>query len=486
MSIITGTGPADAGNALQRFWRWGNRNNIKRDQEEANRAAVIRGRIQDEITAQRHTMPDFTQIISRPVVPDYGPIRTSTANSFDEYGRTVRAGYGQAASGIRTGYADAANILGQGFQDHYSGINNAYDSRRDGIAKMRSELGGMFNFGEDPYARALLNFTKGDIDARVGAAQTGTRAVFNDAVKYVEGQASSIDPAADARDVQSMYAAAAATIAANNAAAGQGITSAGGQDVVGVGPVSGDAADIQQGTATSGAISAAAARANAQLSQDALNFLAASTTRSGAARQGEVFNTGVAAQSEAQRRFMEQEQARIAQEREQYRQAEMELRNRELMLDSDRLEQLAGLGLRKAEAMSGMGLDRAKSLGQLGLDRATTVGGIGLSRGQTLADLDRSGIDARTAAQNEWLDGVNVLKADWQVKDQERQQLNTTVRRAFDLAAADGKGEFAKAALDMLNSPDRSYIEVLHGQGIFDKKSAEAYWDRRYKNAGRS
>jgi hypothetical protein len=322
-------------------------------------------------------------------------------------------------------------------------ITDATDARRSGIQQMRGDLEGMYNFAEDPMARALLEFSQENIGNRASAFQQGTRSAFDDATQFIGARRDSIDPAARAAEMSGIYGtqAAAAQRAVDTTAAD--ISTAGGRDVVGVGAADGDAADIADMLGATGGFAGDAARAAAQLSQDSLDYLAAMTQTTSAARQGELFNAAQASQAEAERLFMLSEMDRVNRERSEFRAAEMALRNQELGLDADLLERLA--------------------------------------------EADMMDAQARNQAENFWVErgGLAPTLIDQAAGDAVRAQMPQEVERVLLLAAVEGREEFERAATAMLADPDRARILATQ-YGITSADQAGKYWKENYGGSGTS
>jgi hypothetical protein len=414
------------------------RANKNRRQREEALAPRIQANSQSLLDGYR-TMPDFSSVNPQVAVPDYGRIR----------------------DGVAGGYGSARDQLAGGFNQFTEGLRGAYGSRASGLGQMRSELGAMFNFGEDPYARALLNFTQGDIDARRLAAVTGTDTTFADAVAAIDARKGNIDPAAAAAATQFIYEQAAAQAAATNASNAEAIAPSA-QSVVGIGPASGEAADIAQAIAASGGVAADGARGDAEIVRSTLDFLAANTTSAGAARRGELENLAVAAQAAATKRFMEQEQARIAAERDQYRQLEIGLRNQELMLDSELQERLAGAGWDNNQAISGLTLREMEAL----------------------TGLDLSQEDARVAAENLFARDIGQRNMDW--LDQTAGPDPVNMVRAGMESNAGTWNSFKSYINQVLMGQDPLALVALSSLGITNEETAKSFWEDNYKNLGSS
>lgn len=316
-------------------------------------------------------------------------------------------------------------------------ISDAAEARRSGIGQMRSELEGQFNFDEDPRARAMMEFTQQDIVDRLGAFQQGTRTAFDETGRFIGERRDMIDPSARAADVGDIYGAREAEARAALEGTAAAISGDGGRDIVGVGAADGVGADIADSIAASQSISAEAARAGAQLQQDSLDYLAAASQSASAARQGELINLAAAAQAEAERQFMASEMERVNREQSEFRAADMALREREMGLDAEVLDQLAAADLSDAQA--------------------------------------------RAQAENFWLQQGGLAPAlIGQATDEAAlAALPQAIERGLLSSAVEGKDAFATEVDRMLADPVMAGV-LAREYGIGSRRQAERYWEENY------
>jgi hypothetical protein len=255
-------------------------------------------------------------------------------------------------------YSSVTGMIDSGYGDYASRMSAAAEAERRGLSSARQRVAGLYNLdAEDPYARAALQFALGDIDARRGAASEATRRGLDDTLASMERTRAGVNPEARAAMMAGIYSDAAGQVG-EIISGDQGLSSAGGQDIVGIGAATGDAVDAQQLLSNTSDISADAARGNAQLLLDNLDWLRETTVAQGAGRQGSIQNLAYSAAAEAQRRFLEQEAARRQSEREGLRQAELALIAQETGIDSRLGRDLAEIGLRRTGDLVGLERDR--------------------------------------------------------------------------------------------------------------------------------
>jgi hypothetical protein len=236
------------------------------------------------------------------------------------------------------------------YSGYRTGIGNSYAAKEAALAKFREALPGYFNFGADPQAQANLDWQKRDLAGRLQAADTATARAFLEATQSINASQAKVDPRAAAALAAQVFAESANVTAANNAVSDRGLSNAAGQDVVGIGPISGDAAMAVGSLRDTGAVAGESARAQAQLLSDDLGWLSNTTTALGASRRGTLQNDSQAAYAQAVREFSQREAARIASEREAMRNLELSTVQEGLGLNWQRERELADVTRAEADA----------------------------------------------------------------------------------------------------------------------------------------
>jgi len=253
---------------------------------------------------------------------------------------------------IRTPYDQ--NVYAPAYAQAEQGLRELLSQEGGSTQQRMQSLSGMYNFGDDPRARAARDAALASLTRQRDSA-TGS---IN--VAYQGGIDASRQAALDAitrgnqtgAELAGLYTSGADAItAANNDLAHQVAQGAG---FLGVnGPVGGDAVDAGAALAVAAPREQALAQSLGQVDSNMQNWLGASMDMQRGAEQGQMNNSVLSMQSQVNRDYMQREADRIASEHAAYREAQMSMqeqsRQRSAQIESALADSIQNRALAGAE-----------------------------------------------------------------------------------------------------------------------------------------
>jgi hypothetical protein len=319
-----------------------------------------------------------------------------------------------------------------------------------GLASIEARRRAIMNSGGGPGVTPArrtspeLEYLKKATQERFLASAAATERGFGDVVSSIDTRRQGIDPEAAAAQARAYFANAAAATAANNAISDQGLSTAGGQDVVGIGPISGDAAAAPAYMTAAGTIAGDTSRRMAQLSAEDLAWLANTTSGAAAARTGELQQEASRIQAEAVQQFLRDEADRVARER---------------------AAQAAAASRRQQDLINLAGAEDALR-----------------------ADMLTKQAEAKADADRRWLDSTMGYEAERLATTPQKPAFNSAeVRAGFLGAARSGKAAFRDTFTQLQTVYGGEFDAWLRSQNIPTNLDADSVWELidRYARTGK-
>lgn len=286
------------------------------------------------------------------------------------------------------------NPYNAAFDQQAAALRSQLSGLDAGYAQRRNALGGMFNFGEDPRARAALNQQIAALNQQrvqglegIGAAYQGGIDASNRAswLAMANGQETG-------RALAGLYNEGAAGIQAGNRQLAA--DTARGVGFLGVnGPIGGESVDVSAALTAAAPREQALAESLGKVNSDMQSWLASSMAQQRGAEQGQLTREVGARQAAAQQMFAQQEAARIAAERDAYRQAQLQLAAEQADRTAQVQAALAGTAGDRARADAERQFNREQYLADLrslSAERAYAEQQAALERRRTLNDAYRT------------------------------------------------------------------------------------------------
>jgi hypothetical protein len=266
--------------------------------------------------------------------------------------------------GITTPYD--SNPFNAAFDARAAALQQQIGQAGAGYQQRLSALSGMFNFGEDPRARAALNQQLAALNRQRDAGMSGINAAYQGGIDG-SNRASWLAMAngqQTGRALAGMFNDGASAIqSANNQLAADTARGAGFLGVTG--PVGGDSVDVSAALTAAAPREQALAESLGKVDSDMQAWLGQSMVQQRGAEQGLLGREVAARQAAAQQQFAQQEAARIASERAAYQQAQLQLQAEQADRNAQLQAALAGISGDRAQAEAERQLNRERYLADM-------------------------------------------------------------------------------------------------------------------------